>query len=154
AGVYRWAIGRSWADQFEANPTQAAARAGAVEALDGCIERLQAIEKSLAASEERVMQNLRFRLARAIVDRADFEEAESFPRKRLLAKPLPLLGRPFPEASLRGFAALLEADTYAGLGRADDALRSLDAAARANPPVPADEMLHSRVGVLIALKRF
>ena len=68
ATVYLWAEGQSWARQAASGDQNAHARA--TSALDGAIDRLRPIVASLEDSNTPLAQNARFRLARALLDRA------------------------------------------------------------------------------------
>ena len=99
-------------------------------------------------------QNVRFRLAESLADRAELEpeDAESRPaRKREALEAL----EPVPsEPSLQGFARLLRGELLTRLGQADQALPEVDAAAKAMPPPPARDVLEARIAALIGLGRF
>ena len=73
AAVYRWAQGQSWREVLDLNPDSSRAREEAVRALDDAIARLRTI--GVVDEEKALAENIRFRLARAMADRADLEAA-------------------------------------------------------------------------------
>jgi hypothetical protein len=155
AAVYRWARGQSWSQQAEFDPTDTRARAGAIATLDAAIARLRPLEESVATDPDSPLaQNVRYRLARALADRASFEPPGSAAAKADLERALALLTRPPGERSLRGFVDLLRAELLARLGRFEPAQVALDAAAKADPPPPDPELREARVSILLGLKRF
>ncbi len=152
AGVYRWAQGQSWEEVRELSPAVGRAGREAAGAFDDAIARLRAIPA--AEHEKALADNVRFRLAQALADRASLETAASPDRRSREADALALLREPMTEAGLKGFAGLLKADLLLRGGRLDDAAAELDAVARTDSPPPEPEVLDVRIPVLIGQKKF
>ena len=152
AAVYRWAQGQGWREAGELNPGDSRAPREAAAALDDAIVRLRAI--SVEDFEKVLGDNVRFRLARALADRAGLEPMDSPIRRAREADALALMQEPMTEAGLRGFSGLLKADLLLRGSRLDEASAELDAASRADPPPPEREILDVRIPVLISQKKF
>jgi len=153
AAVYRWAQGQGWREAGELNPGDSRAlREAAAAALDDAIARLRAIS---AEDVEKVLaENVRFRLARALADRAGLEPMSSPIRRAREADALALMQEPMTEAGLRGFSGLLKAGLLLRGSRLDEAAAELDAVSRTDPPPPEREILDVRIPVLISQKKF
>jgi hypothetical protein len=155
AAVYSWARARSWLQQEELDPTDRAAREEATRDLDAVLIRFRAIQDRPAHGDQELLdQNIRFRLAQALADRAELDVEGSEPKKRREDEAVKLLERPITEPTLRGFALLLRAELLGRLGRFDPALEAIEAAAKVKPPLPPAGLLAARVEVLIGQKRF
>ena len=152
AAVYRWAQGQGWREAGELNPGDSRAPREAAAALDDAIVRLRAI--SVEDFEKVLADNVRFRLARALADRAGLEPMDSPIRRAREADALALMQEPMTEAGLQGFSGLLKADLLLRGSRLDEASAELDAASRADPPPPEREILDVRIPVLISQKKF
>ncbi|MBV8486667.1 MAG: hypothetical protein JO161_00175, partial [Planctomycetaceae bacterium] len=152
AAVYRWAQGQSWREVLDLNPASTRAREATVRALDDAIARLRAI---VATDQEKALgENIRFRLARALADRADLEAAGSATRRALEADALEVLAQPLTEPGLQGFAGLLKGDLLRRSGHPAQAIDQIDAAARSIPTPPEREILSVRVAALIDQGKF
>ena len=103
AAVYRWAEGRSFAEQAELAPAEAKLRAGAIEALDDSTRRLRSIEVKPIEAAEPFGQNVRFRLAQSIADRAKLDPDNEPGRLALEREALAMLDA---SLSMPGFEAL------------------------------------------------
>jgi hypothetical protein len=155
AAVYVWALAQSWQQQAEVDPTNTRARDEAVKDLDQAITRLHAIQRALpAGASELLDQNLRFRLAQALADRAALDPGGSSPRRRREEEAVSNLERPITEATLKGFALWLRAALLARLERFEPAQEALDEAAKARPVPPAADLLAVRAEILAGRKRF
>jgi tetratricopeptide (TPR) repeat protein len=154
AAVYQWARARSWMGQAEFQPTDDHARAGAVEALDSAVARLRPIATTLEASSDALAQNVRYRLARALADRASLELVGSETRRAAESEALAKLGKATTEPTLRGFAELLRADLLARLGKFDEARTAFQNAARAKPAPSAMEQIETEVAILTGRRQF
>jgi hypothetical protein len=155
AAVYLWARARSWQQQAELDPTDRKAREEAIKDHDRALARLRAIQDGFPAGiNELLAQNVRFRLAQAMADRAKFDPDGSEARRQREEEAVTALDRPFNEASLRGFAHLLRAELLGRLGRFDQAMEALETAARAKPAPPQPDLLAARIAILAGLKRF
>ena len=149
--VYRWAEAQVWARDREANPGDPKPRARALKALDAAIALLRPLAERADKPADPAHQNARYRLARALADRAAIEPEGAEPaRKQALA----LLDPPITEPALAGFAHLLRAELLTSLGQPDRAAEALDAAARSAPAPGAAELLDARVALLVARRRF
>src|SRR5262249_37944266 len=107
--VYLWAEARGWAQRVGLAPTDAEGRAGAIRGLDAAIARLRALEPASDGSDP-LAQNIRFRLAQAIADRAQLDPPGSAGRRAAQERALALTERSVSEPSLRGFSLLLRSD--------------------------------------------
>lgn len=154
AVVYLWAGARSWMDQIERTPTDGEARTRARETLDAAIARLRPLAEEVSGSSDAIPQNVRFRLAQALGDRAELLPDDPDAARRFREQALDLLGRSFSEEDLKGFADLLRSDLLAQLGRFDRAQVALDAAATANPPPPAADRLEVQTAIAVGRQRF
>ncbi len=107
AAVYRWAQGQGWREAGELNPGNSRAPREAASALDNAIARLRAI--AVQDVEPVLADNVRFRLARALADRAGLEPRDSPGRRSHEANAMALLREPTTAAGLKGFSGLLKA---------------------------------------------
>ncbi len=73
AAVYRWAQGQTWRDAISLNPGDGQAVDEASRSFDDAIGRLHRIV--LENADKALVDNVRFRLAQALADRADLEPA-------------------------------------------------------------------------------
>jgi len=152
AAVYRWAQGQGWREAGELNPGNGRAPREAATALDDAIVRLRAI--AVQDVEPALADNVRFRLARALADRAGLEPMASPSRRSHEASALALLKEPMTEAGLKGFSGLLRADLLLRGSRLDEAAAELDAVLRSDSPPPEREILDVWIPVLIGQKKF
>ena len=137
------------------DPTNQPARAEAIKDLDAAFVRLRAIQESLQPSDSDLLgQNLRFRMAQALADRAELDQVRSPGRRRLEDDALAILERPITEPALRGFAQLLRAELLRRQGRFDAAEEALATAAKIKPAPPPADLLGARVAILSGRKRF
>ncbi|MBV8606482.1 MAG: hypothetical protein JO034_03355, partial [Singulisphaera sp.] len=154
AAVDHWARARSWRQQWELSPADRAARDHAVADFDAALERLRPLGEATRGSGDLFAQNVRFRLAESLADRAELEPEGDESRSAREREALEAL-EPVPsEPSLQGFARLLRGELLTRLGKADQALPEVDTAAKAMPPPPARDVLEVRIGALIGLGRF
>lgn len=155
AAVYLWAGARSWQQQVELDPTDRAARDEAVNGLDAALVRLRALHAATpSGGSELLNQNVRFRLAQALADRAKFDAEGSEVRRRREEEAFKAIDRPATESSLKGFATLLRAELLGRLGRYDEAMTAVDLASKATPAPPTPDLLATRVAILGGQKRF
>ncbi|HMB02997.1 MAG TPA: hypothetical protein VKP69_04555, partial [Isosphaeraceae bacterium] len=154
AAVYSWAGARSWAQQAELSPTDATARDRAITGLDAAVARLRAVSEPLRGAPDVFAQNVRYRLAQALADRAEFDPRGTPARRAREDEALALLESAVSEPMLRGFAHLLRAELLGRLGQGAAACAAVEAASEARPAPPAADLLAARVGGLIAQKRF
>ncbi|WP_406695370.1 hypothetical protein V5E97_30535 [Singulisphaera sp. Ch08] len=154
SAVYLWARGRLWADQQELAPSDHEARDSAIENLDVAISRFQGLNRTLPADDKVLSQNVRFRLAQALADRARLDPEDSETRSTRLREAAQALEKPIDEPVLVGFASLLRADILAKLGDERGAKSALVAAEKATPPPAPEALLEAKVGIETAGKRF
>jgi hypothetical protein len=154
AGTYSWAKARSLRESWQIQPRDQKLRSAAIAALDDAIERYRAIVNAPLAADKAFTENLRFRLAESLADRADFEPTGSSERNSREGEALGLLGEMPSEQSLRGYWHLLKADLLVRSRKLDSAGPELAAAAAAKPPLPDGEVLDVRLPLLIAQKQF
>ena len=155
AAVYLWALARSWQQQAELDPTNQTARNEAIKDLDAAFVRLRAIQETIQPGDgELLAQNLRFRIAQTLADRAELDPEGSPGRQRFEQDALAALERPITEPALRGFAQLLRAELLCRQGRFDEAEEALATAAKIKPAPPPADLLGARVAILSGRKRF
>jgi len=154
AGLYSWAAARSWSESWQLAPRDRRPRDAAVAALDLAIARYRSIVPAPDGEDPAFAENLRFRLAEALADRAEFEPAGSPERTSREAEALGLLATPQSEPALSGYWHLLKADLLMRSGKPALAEPELAAAAAAKPPVPEREAFDVRVPLRIEQKQF
>jgi hypothetical protein len=154
AGLYCWATARSWSESWQSAPRDQKLRDSAVSALDEAIARYRSIPPSPDAADDAFAENLHFRLAEAVADRAEFEPAGSAGRSSREAEALGLLDKPPSEPALGGYWHLLKADLLRRSGKAALAEPELAAAAAAKPAVPEREVLDVQVPLLCERRKF
>lgn len=151
AGVYRWAQARAWHDYAILFPAETRARDLERSALDDAVLRLR---KIAGGGSGGLLDNIRFRLAWALADRARFEEDDSPTRRTRLDEALELLNQPLSEPNLTGYHQLLKAEVLYLAGRIDEGLQTLERAEKAKPAPPEREMMETRVRLLLARSKF
>jgi hypothetical protein len=154
AAVYIWARGRLWADQWELTPGDKEARGSAVENLEAAIARFRSLNGSLREADKVLSENVRFRLAQALVDRSRLDPEDSEERRSRLRDAALVLEKPIEEPALRGFASLLRADILGKLGDEKGAKSALATAEKATPPLTPEALLEAKVGIMTASRRF
>ncbi len=155
SSVYRWARARSWLARLEIEPTDANARETAIVELDKVLRNLNQLYERNPDGQDEVSQNLRFRLAQALADRASLEDATSLEGRRSEERAVLLLERPpIRLDSLLGFAHWLRADLLTRLNRLNDALPAIEAAERARYMPSESSVLALKVKILEGLKRY
>ncbi|WP_435010640.1 hypothetical protein P12x_001919 [Tundrisphaera lichenicola] len=154
ASVYRWAEGKSLVDQAELTPADAEIRTQAIQALDDAIERLRVLGGKTGDANDPLAQNIRFRLAQAIADRASLEPAGNPTRQASEQEAQTLLDPSVTAPGLRSFARLLRADLANRLGHYGQAQMELEEAEKLMPPPPAGELLRIRVAALVGREIF
>lgn len=154
AAIYLWAKGVDFAREAELAPQPGPLRERAVKELDASLARLQTVNNGVSEPTEAFAQNVRFRLAQALNDRAGLIEGDDDAKRRRARQALSALEPPITEASLQGYASLLRAEVLAGLGRFEDALKQVDEAAKASPAPSDQETLEARTSALVGLARY
>ncbi|HZW32835.1 MAG TPA: hypothetical protein VFF52_19125, partial [Isosphaeraceae bacterium] len=152
AAVFRWAQAQNSLQTALLDPKDPGPRERAATWLDDAIERLRAI---FDEDDRTVLgDNLRFRLAQALADRADLEPAGSSVRREGEKQALDFLQRTASEPGLIGYWHLLKADLLRRLGEPAAAAKELDSAIHATPAPPEREVLQVRIPLLIAQQHF
>jgi len=152
AAVFRWAQAQSWSQAGALTPGDPKPRQEAVKALDDAIERFRSVAGG--GNNPTLAENLRFRLAEALADRAELEPVASTARRSRESEALDLLDHPAMEPGLAGYWHLLKADLLRRSGKPADAQKELDAAISSTPPPPAREIVEVRVPFLLDDKKF
>lgn len=151
AAVYRWAQARAWHDQHALFPADPAIRAHEVSALDDAIARLRAV----VSDEPGVLpDNIRFRLAWALADRADLEDAKAPTRLARDEEALKLLEKPPTEPRLAGYHGLIKAELLRRSGKLPEAAALITEASKIDPPPPEAEVLDVSVRVLTDARKY
>ncbi len=151
AAVYRWAQARAWHDRHALFPADAESQEHETTALDDAIARL----RDVVSDDEGVLaDNIRFRLAWALADRAALEEEEAPTRISREQEALKLLAKEPGEPRLLGYHGLLKAELLRRSGKIAEAAAVATAAARANPPPPESEILDVTVRLLVDDQKF
>lgn len=151
AGVYRWAQARAWHDRAILHPADSRSKDRERAALDDAVMRLR---KIAGGGSGGLLDNIRFRLAWALADRAKFEDLESPTRRTRLDEALGLLNQPLSEPNLTGYHELLKAEVLFLSGRLDQALQAVGRAEKADPSPPEREILETLVRLLAAEGKF
>lgn len=154
AAVYRWAEGRSFAEQSELAPADPKLREGAIRALDDSIARLKAIDIKADEKTEALAQNIRFRHAQSMADRSKLEPEGSLRRTQLEREALALLDGTLSVPSLRPFARLLRSELAYRLGLFGQAQIEVEQAEKLTPPPPAEPLLEAKVAAFCGRNRY
>ncbi len=152
AAVYRLAQGQSWLDASRFEPGDPRLRERGIALLDDSIERLRGV--SVVGDRTSLGENLRYRLAEALADRAELEPDESPDRRERETEALDLLKEPATEVGLTGYWHLLRADLSRRLGKPQESEKELDAAAKAKPAPPERALFEVRVPLRVGQKQF
>ena len=110
AAVLRWAQARSWVEATALKPGDQESRREAVATLDSAIDRFRAVTGD--GNTPTLTDNLRFRLAEALADRALLEPADASARLSREAEASNLLEKPPEVGGLAGYWHLLKADLF------------------------------------------
>ena len=149
SAVYLWARARDRLRAARLNPTDTADHEAAVADLNLCVERLRPVFQAIGERNDLFAQNVRFRLAQALADRAEVAgRDDKATRAATNAEALAALAKPIAEPSLQGFARLLRASLLARLGRFDEALTEAAAAAACRPAPGPSEQIAVRTEIL------
>jgi hypothetical protein len=154
AAVYVWARAESWLQQRELSPTDDQARSKAIEDLDLAIDRLRPLNETLFTESDPVSQNVRYRIAQSLADRAELEPPDTPGRRNREREALKALDRPIDEPALAGYALLLRGEILGRLGHSDEALAAIETASKVDPGPPAEARLEARVDVLAGRRRY
>ena len=127
-------------------PARSAAARGAL-ALDDAIERFHAVAGD--GNSPTLADNLRFRLAEALADRADLDPAASSTRRTKEREALDLLGQPPSELGLAGYWHLLKADLLRRSAKPTEAEKEIAEAVKSKAPPPPREIVEVQVPLLL-----
>jgi hypothetical protein len=152
AGVYRWAQAQSWSRAAALAPGDAKPRGEALRALDDAIQRFRAVTRG--TDNPTLAENLRFRLAEALADRAELDPPASAGRRARETEALALLNQEPREPSLAGYWHLLKADLLRRSGKLAETERELGAATNSIPAPPEGEILEVRLPYLLAQRQY
>jgi hypothetical protein len=152
AAVLRWAQGRSWVESGFSSPRDPKPRAEATAAFDNAINRFRAVAGG--GNNPTLADNLRFRLAEVLADRADLDPAGSADRRTREAEAVALLDQAPTETGLSGFWHLLKADLLRRLAKPAEAEQEIAAAIKSKPAPPPREVVEVNVPLLIEQKRY
>jgi tetratricopeptide (TPR) repeat protein len=152
AAVYRMAQGQSWLDASHFEPRDSRLRDRAVALLDDSIERLRSL--SVIGDRTSLGENLRYRLAEALAERAELEPAGSADRRARETEAMGILQQPATEVGLAGYWHLLRADLARRMGQPQEAEKELDAAARTKPAPSERALFEVRVPLRLGQKQF
>ena len=152
-GVYRWAQAQSWIASGQASPDDPRPRKEAVAALDDAIARFRAVGS--LGDKPALAENLRFRLAESLGDRASLEPVDSPGRRSRESEAIDLLAQtPGDSSALTGFWLLLKADLLRRLGKPEEAETQLDAAVKSPSAPPASQVAEVKLPLLLDRKKF
>ena len=154
AAVYRWAEGQSFVDQFEQKPAELASKEGAIQSLDDAIKRFRSIVVKPAEATMVFGQNVRYRLAQSIADRAKLEPAGDAGRVAAEREALALLDQSLTTPGLRSFALLLRGELCNRLDLFGQAQMELQQAEKLDPPPPLDSLLEAKIRALCGRRLF
>jgi hypothetical protein len=154
AGVYAWAVAQGLVDRAELSVETAPIRLEATKGLEAAVGRLRAVPLKPDEATQPFGQNLRFRLAQAIADRARLLPERSPGRLDLEREALGLLDPMLTAPRLGGFARLLRSDLAGRLGLFGQAQLEVEEAAKADPPPPIPALLAAKVTALAGREMF
>ncbi len=151
SAIFRWAQAQTWVQAAEFEPGNPQYRERAIALFEDALERLRSI--TTIGESTTLGDNLRFRLAQTLSDRAELEKPGSDARKTFESEAMKLLEKPGTELGLAGFWHVLRAELLLRDGKLDEASRELDAAAQSKPEPPDPEVIAVRVPLLLARKQ-
>ncbi|WP_337177244.1 hypothetical protein [Paludisphaera sp.] len=151
AAVYRWAQARAWNDERAVRPAQVPTPEREAAALDDSIARLR---RAHVGEPGALSDNIRFRLAWSLADRAALEAPDSPQARMRRDEALGLLKEPPTEPALAGFHALLKAELLRLEGKVEEAAALVASAAKSQPPPPEAELLDVLLPILIDRRAF
>jgi hypothetical protein len=147
AALYRWAQARSWTDASSWDPHDPRPREQGALTLDNAIERFHGVSGD--GNSPTLADNLRFRLAEALADRADLDPAASSARRTKEREALDLLDQPPSELGLAGYWHLLKADLLRRSAKPIEAEKEIAEAVKSKPPPPPREVVEVHVPLLL-----
>ncbi len=153
AAIYLWARARDLLREAELSPAPEPLQKRALEDLDASLARLREVNEDEAESVDTFAENVRFRLAQTLVDRASLAASDA-EKKTLEREALQLLAKPVKEPTLKGYEHLLRGEALNRLDRFEEALKEVDTAAKLTPPPAAADLLDVRIQSLLGRARF
>ena len=149
AAVYLWARARALLDRVDLLNATDPERIGVARDLDDVVDRLRRIVLPPARGEgDPLAQNIRFRLAQALADRArlapEFDPARTRAEKEAQA----LLDRSLNAPRLRSYAPLLHAELTNRLGEFGAAQVEIEELAKLKEPPPIAPLTEARITAL------
>jgi len=148
AAVYRWAEGRSFADQAELSPADPRLRPGGMAALDDAIRRFRAIVIKPGDPSKVLAQNIRFRLAQAIADRSRVGTEPDPARLAMDREALAILDSSLKLPPLLPYVSLLRSELANRLGLFGQAQIEVELAEKLDPPPPMEALIEARIVAL------
>ena len=152
AAVFRWAQAQTWRQAALFQPGDSKVPERAVALLDDAIVRLRSV--SAIGDRTTLGENLKFRLAQALADRADLAPAGSSDRRARETEAAGLLQQPATELGLAGYWHLLRADLARRMGEPTVAAKELDEAAKAKPAPSERDLFDVRIPLQIGQQQF
>ncbi len=153
-GVYAWARGRGLLDSADSAPGDPDLRARAIEALDDAVRRLRGVPTPGDDPTDPFGQNVRFRLAQALADRARLDPEGAPGRLGVEREARGLLDRAASLPAIRGYATLLKAELATRLGMTGQAQIEVEEAEKATPAPPPASILEIKVAALAGRSLF
>lgn len=154
ASIYLWAQARTRSDRFAQSFGDTQARDNAIAHLEDAISRLRSVRSRTKDEAAALGENVRYRLAQALTDRADLDPEGSDARKAREDDALKALEPPIKDPSLAGFALLLRGELLGRAGLFDQGIAAIEQAAKASPAPSATELIQARVAILIRKEQF
>jgi len=154
SAVYLWARSRALLDQVDLLVATNPDRLDVIRGFDDSISRLRAISTPPKAASDPFAQNVRFRLAQAIADRARLRPEADPDRTASEKEAQALLDRSINSPRLRAFARLLHAELSNRLGQYGPAQIEVEEAARLDPPPPLVTLTEAKVDALAGRGQF
>ncbi len=154
AGVYRWAEAQGYIDQFDRKPSDLTSKEGAIRTLDDAIRRFRSVKLKPKEASGVFGQNLHYRLAQAIADRARFDPDRDPGRAAAEREALALLDDSLTTPGLRSFALLLRGQLNIRLGLFGEAQRDLQTAEKLDPPPSPEILVEAKVIAFCGRRQF
>ena len=154
AAVYLWARARSMLDRVELLAPTNPDRLDASRSLDNVIARLRAILPAPGQPLDLMGQNVRFRLAQSLADRARLQPSGDPDRIAMEREAQGLLDRSINSPRLRAFARLLHAELANRLGQFGPAQIEAEEAEKLDPPPPLISTTEVRVTAVAGRGQF
>lgn len=152
--VYRWAIARVWLEQAQTAPIDPEPRQQAIRAIDEVIQHLELLFASRSKQADPLSQNIRFRLAQSLADRASIPGQAKPSAKADRERAAGLLVVNLVQPNLQGAVESLRASLLIELGEFQNAAIALEKSRTSASPPSASDWLESYVKILIGLAQF